>query len=262
MGLIDHLLREVFVPGCVCLFDLIDISRPFLQCLSEDGFFDLEQATTRIRSFDDASYRWLTREYMPTQNLFDLVECVVCLDEAHNYKMVPVPCGHHFCIACLHEGWLEALKIMEPYTCCLRRIPTTLIAGSFDVESESMRDYIRLLRERDTLHPFFCSSPKCSELIGSFDQKALKRGSIRSRGIQCSACKTFTCVKCRTPAHWGAPCIVEGELRELFTQVDIRRCPKCHNGIEKNGGCDHMHCRACNSHWWWMQDGSMKPYRL
>jgi ATP-dependent RNA helicase DHX8/PRP22 len=28
-------------------------------------------------------------------------------------------------------------------------------------------------------------------------------------------------------------------------------CPRCNVGIEKNGGCMHVECRACHSHICW-----------
>jgi uncharacterized paraquat-inducible protein A len=31
----------------------------------------------------------------------------------------------------------------------------------------------------------------------------------------------------------------------------VRRCPKCDTQIEKNGGCDHMHCSRCHSDFLW-----------
>ncbi len=32
--------------------------------------------------------------------------------------------------------------------------------------------------------------------------------------------------------------------------MGIKQCPKCHNGIEKNKGCQHMTCK-CGAHICW-----------
>lgn len=151
---------------------------------------------------------------------------------------------------------------MEPLTCCLERIPVGLIQDIFPVDATTIKRYTRMLRERDTEYSFFCGVMKCNKLIGSYNEKQLKKGSVRAFGIRCQTCGTYTCTKCLQPMHRGAPCLKDHSLNVLIQQIDIRRCPRCHNGIEKNGGCDHMHCRACDSHWWWMQDGTMNPYRV
>ena len=31
----------------------------------------------------------------------------------------------------------------------------------------------------------------------------------------------------------------------------VRKCPKCQAPIEKNGGCNHMHCTRCGRHFDW-----------
>jgi ariadne-1 len=41
--------------------------------------------------------------------------------------------------------------------------------------------------------------------------------------------------------------------------VAVKRCPKCSQYIEKNGGCDHMKCghRGCGYEFWW---STLQPY--
>ena len=49
------------------------------------------------------------------------------------------------------------------------------------------------------------------------------------------------------------------ELKKLLLEIDniqlieqcSKPCPSCNVRIEKNGGCQHMHCRACNVHFCW-----------
>merc|ERR1712039_198814 len=40
--------------------------------------------------------------------------------------------------------------------------------------------------------------------------------------------------------------------------LEVKRCPRCNEYIEKNGGCDHMTCR-CRHEFYWT---TLKPYRF
>jgi len=40
--------------------------------------------------------------------------------------------------------------------------------------------------------------------------------------------------------------------------IQIKPCPKCGILIDKNGGCDHMHCSQCKHDYWW---STGKAYR-
>merc|ERR1712194_63516 len=65
-------------------------------------------------------------------------------------------------------------------------------------------------------------------------------------------------VQCFICAHqWIPPdnrMIADGEDEGI---IGAKRCPKCHVGILKNGGCDHMTCIMCRHHFWW---STLQPY--
>lgn len=44
---------------------------------------------------------------------------------------------------------------------------------------------------------------------------------------------------------------------ELVMGVKVKKCPRCNEYIEKNGGCDHMTCRCRHEFYW----STLKPYR-
>ena len=53
-------------------------------------------------------------------------------------------------------------------------------------------------------------------------------------------------------------CSVPSEVAEAAVAgVRVKRCPNCHEYIEKNGGCDHMTCR-CRHEFAWT---TLKPWR-
>merc|ERR1712232_190515 len=72
---------------------------------------------------------------------------------------------------------------------------------------------------------------------------------------------TVMCFMCEhqwAPEHAGeAPPEIDVEL---VMGIQVKRCPKCSEYIEKNGGCDHMTCRhrGCGHKFWWT---TLKPYR-
>ena len=38
------------------------------------------------------------------------------------------------------------------------------------------------------------------------------------------------------------------KLEEVLTQAGMLTCPRCHTGIVKDGGCNHMTCTKCRTH--------------
>lgn len=53
--------------------------------------------------------------------------------------------------------------------------------------------------------------------------------------------------------------ISSNDIRKILMEIDTAQmieqcskpCPSCQVRIEKNGGCQHMHCRACQMHFCW-----------
>lgn len=156
-------------------------------------------------------------------------------------------------------GWDIALREVEVYTCCEKRIPVDTIRFCTNATKEQCQGYERELLERDTIDPFFCGNPHCNVLIGSMSLWDLSRGRVRNKGVLCPKCKLHTCAGCRTLKHPGI-CLDQKELVELFKSADIRRCPKCGAAIEKNGGCSHIQCRSCKSHFTWERNGTLGKY--
>lgn len=42
--------------------------------------------------------------------------------------------------------------------------------------------------------------------------------------------------------------------------INLQECPKCHATIEKNGGCNHMHCSTCKAEFCWVCLGPWEPH--
>lgn len=69
-------------------------------------------------------------------------------------------------------------------------------------------------------------------------------------GIVTCVCGINYCVKCGNFAHAGTLC---PPARETIRWLDKhgKQCPNCGEGIEKNGGCQHMKCRSCRFEFCW-----------
>ncbi|KAG8988487.1 hypothetical protein FRB94_002259 [Tulasnella sp. JGI-2019a] len=107
---------------------------------------------------------------------------------------------------------------------------------------------------------FYCPNSKCSAPIAQdVDDPNLTQA-------ECPSCHISMCFSCRTPWHEGVSCEynkspqkeVESEklLKQLAEKEQWRRCPKCHNLVERTAGCQHMTCRCgyqychlCGSLW-------------
>lgn len=99
------LLAEVFISGDVCLFDWVERTIPYLECMTKDSL-DFERANEVVPQFDATAWRWMARRTFPTMDLTKTFECTICFDEVHTFRAVLMPCNHYFCIECIAGKYL------------------------------------------------------------------------------------------------------------------------------------------------------------
>lgn len=105
IGLIVFTLLEyVFVPGNVCIFDLIDVVLPMIGCM-EEYTIDLEKVELSCPQLSHWEWRWAEKTFVNMNTYKERVECVICCDEDYAFKMVQVPCKHSYCFNCFESEY-------------------------------------------------------------------------------------------------------------------------------------------------------------
>ena len=69
-------------------------------------------------------------------------------------------------------------------------------------------------------------------------------------GIVTCICGKVYCINCGNFEHAGSICPPPKETIQWLTKF-TKNCPNCREPIEKNGGCNHMHCRSCKYEFCW-----------
>merc|ERR1712232_118274 len=184
--------------------------------------------------------------------------CIICHDR--NFALlVNTPCGHMACESCW-AGWacsqIDRCEIhhRDVARCfsldCEEHVALTL-QEHIESESHLLKTFAvqpivarrRRLR-KNVLFPASvqvdCPQPHCWGL-----------GYLGFDTVMC-----FICEHQWRPDQEGAPIPSEVDVEEVMG-VRVKKCPKCEEYIEKNGGCDHMSCR-CGHEFWWT---TLKPYR-
>jgi hypothetical protein len=90
--------------------------------------------------------------------------------------------------------------------------------------------------------------------------------------VACPDCELRMCAACRVPWHTDLTCAEYGmrhinemmtdeemETLKMLQEKDGKRCPNCHIVIEKDGGCNSMHCSGCNKYFDWATAASVVP---
>ena len=63
--------------------------------------------------------------------------------------------------------------------------------------------------------------------------------------------RTAMCFMCEHTWEANADGTDDDGKKPNFDGTRVRKCPKCQAPIEKNGGCNHMHCTRCGRHFDW-----------
>ena len=195
-------------------------------------------------------------------------DCMVCCSEIDDAgDMVALECAHYFCKTCwlahvttkMKEGNVLQLKCMMPK--CNLVVPDSIVTKLADDVGD------KLLKER-YLHFLgkaliesnpkyrFCPGIDCPYVV-SID-RLKKLGAVEVVVCTCGKTMCFSCgqephapATCKMVAEWQRKLADEGESAN-WVNANTKPCPNCGTAIEKNGGCNHITCFKCNSHFCWI----------
>jgi len=101
-------------------------------------------------------------------------------------------------------------------------------------------------------HIKWCPAPSCGWAVQAIGP---------CREVTCQNCHLSFCFRCGLDAHaplsckglaeWNEKCSNESETANWFV-ANTKKCPNCSTHIEKNQGCNHMHCNMCKYDFCWI----------
>jgi len=183
--------------------------------------------------------------------------CAVCRDP--QWALLHNSCGHGVCQDCW-VGWSESQiasceagrrEVGMCFAPECRELLALSLVGHLELHSTPLKSFGSkshvAQRRRLRSNPLFpgplqvdCPQPGCWGL-----------GYLGFETAMCFICE-----------HQWSPEGSEGEGTSTDATVEdvmgvkMKKCPKCCEYIEKNGGCDHMTCRCQHQFWW----STLKPY--
>jgi hypothetical protein len=158
-------------------------------------------------------------------------------------------CGHLFCKNCSAQFLTTSIRDGKAYDalkcpeegCGL--IVSPLIVGELcDVQTRDLYRGVGSQKTNIQRSPLGRYCPHCNEFVERADNK--------KRKVKCPACTKSFCAKCSSPYHSMTSCN-DMSFQVWSTFKNVKRCPRCDNMIEKNGGCQHMSCSRCFHSFCW-----------
>ena len=184
--------------------------------------------------------------------------CRICRLEQPADEAVCMGCGHKFCAEC-YRGYVINAAGSGPgcilSTCpehkCEEVLSSTMFKKLCDEQSwklykqHLLRNYI----DQSKSHRF-CPAPGCEKVVIG---KGVKDVTCTCGHTFCFKCgeETHEPTSCRQLSMWAEKCQSSSESANWII-VNTKKCPKCSSRIEKNQGCNHMHCKICNHDFCWM----------
>jgi len=194
-----------------------------------------------------------------------LNNCVICLNEFDNDNFAILECLHGFCQECMKKTILMNMDNGSVDITCPNvdtnhgRCEHQLTHEEIELflNDSALFEKYRKIQLNQTLDKAsdcaWCPRPGCENAM---------IGDANSAMSTCPECQLQFCFSCKTPDwHEGSTCENFRRWKKENGSADIKYaewkqknskdCPKCKVPIEKNGGCNHMHCTHCGTHFYW-----------
>ncbi|OJT11567.1 hypothetical protein TRAPUB_11908 [Trametes pubescens] len=199
----------------------------------------------------------------------DDTPCPVCFCDVS--EPLTLLCGHTYCRSCL-QHYLGSLANATggagptSATCLaeVERDDGTTSPCRRGIPLETIRDLLTPGEEERLMETTFLShiNSRAQEFkyCPTADCQTIYRATEEDTVIRCPSCLVRICASCHVEAHEGLSCAAykdhasggDESFERWRKEHDVRPCPGCGTALEKNGGCNHMHCRQCGTHLCWV----------
>lgn len=169
-------------------------------------------------------------------------ECNFCGENFPLSSLGNLRCEHYICDNCLIEYFQISLDHvwLFPPRCCNRpihlslQVAEVLPADLMERFSQRMDD---VAAERSEQNPTYCHVPRCSA--------GITRSNIIGNKAACPKCEALTCANCKEKYHDNGVCTKKGgfqvpEVDDIAAREGWKRCPSCHQMIQRINGCSGM----------------------
>lgn len=183
--------------------------------------------------------------------------CGICYDDeitsSDSYAMA---CGHRFCTDCwkaflenkVGEGSSQILNASCPNHECEERITGVELNEVVPQQVSKWKEFLlRQFVDQEKQYRF-CPGPDCDVVVVSLGDTG---------PVKC-ICDTSFCFGCGDEPHVPALCADFEKWKRIFGSSEFwvaknsKPCPRCGVPIEKNQGCNHIHCSQCEFDFCWI----------
>ena len=218
------------------------------------GTFKLDISSTQKSNFSFKRYEASEIKISKISKITQVLspKCSICLMDFDISTTKVESCSHKFCTECLNSyikfqinsGKVNQIKC--PNENCLNLLSDlflkNFITNSVLLKYEKFKLDWEILSDRNKK---WCIRPNCQNWIEKIPGQTTNR-------MVCQCGQEF-CFLCNNAWHEGKTCdeAIDEDYLKYETEVVVKHCPKCDWKIEKNEGCNHIHCR-CGHHFCWL----------
>jgi hypothetical protein len=172
--------------------------------------------------------------------------CMVCFGSCDGASLIKVcPKDHSVCQTCLGSAVKVAIEEdLIPLQCFVFRHDCGISLELVEFQTFLDPDLFDLA-SRKLAEKAVCYCPSCSAAV-VWDNDDVFADNV----VQCSVpgCKAFICVLCRQLDHNRQTCEqARNRASSNWQDLNVRLCPTCNTGIQRNGGCKTIRCSNCST---------------